>query len=399
MFRSLLTAWIVFVPCWATAVAQQGHDMPPTPRWPFSWIQLEDVPVEPVIEAAAVTAGDRIIITGGFDQSLQSTPAIQVRHPQRGWQPISATMQQPRARHSAVVLADGRVLVLGGMTGQVRQGLQRLDDAEIFDPRVASRGKLIPEAPGPLGINTAHLMDPRRACAVSGAAAHVLDVQQGAWIQSIDLQRNRNGHASIRLDPRRVLVVGGDPVGSDDGLVEIVHVGTHGRSIAWEARLDSPVKDAAATLLPDGRILLVGGVDPATDRPTGTCWLLDPADRSIHPGPPLPDPLLKSASPMVLVRNDRIIATDPDITSEAPAYIIRMQPRHSSAPWRVHSIGPLPGDGRHRTMLVLDDGRLWTWGGYRFVDPQEAASLQQRPGPRLDPRAHSVQVDTAEAFD
>ncbi len=100
--------------------------------------QGHDVPFRRYMAAATALAGGRIIVTGGYDQ-----PWSQGAHPRalnstwildgNSGQWIAAKpMNIPRARHSAVTLADGRVAVIGGV------GMNPTASVEVYDPRTDS---------------------------------------------------------------------------------------------------------------------------------------------------------------------------------------------------------------------------------------------------------------------
>lgn len=74
----------------------------------------------------------RVLIAGGlhyFDQAYPETlGSAEIYDPATGKWTVTAAMLEPRARHVATLLADGRVLVTGGKSGVVNT------TAEIYDP-------------------------------------------------------------------------------------------------------------------------------------------------------------------------------------------------------------------------------------------------------------------------
>ncbi|MBL0311146.1 MAG: hypothetical protein IPP78_00245 [Holophagaceae bacterium] len=87
--------------------------------------------------ATAMTDG-RVLITGGVtgrDMRSDLTASMEIWDPvSRVFQPLSTSLGQPRARHSAVLLPSGKVLVAGGYTSDANTIIKGLTEAWLFDP-------------------------------------------------------------------------------------------------------------------------------------------------------------------------------------------------------------------------------------------------------------------------
>lgn len=141
--------------------------------------------------------------------------------------------------HTATLLADGRVLVAGG-------------------------GK--------------HVLDPitRMWSITNPIGARTYDPLAGTWQATGPMNRWRMQHQAIRLLDGRVLVVGGDEYGKPldyQGTAEIFDPA----SATWKqtGSLIVPRGGFTASLLPDGRVLVAGGVDRGDDT-LGSAEIYDP---------------------------------------------------------------------------------------------------------------------------
>jgi N-acetylneuraminic acid mutarotase len=117
-----------------------------------------------------------VLITGGYhvDPNQQSgfvapSANVQIYDPGRNAWSSAASMSHPRARHSSVLLPDGRVAVLGGFyTGAI-------DSVEIYDPsqNTWAKGQKLPE---PTCDHSACFAQGRIIITGGPAGAHTLEL-------------------------------------------------------------------------------------------------------------------------------------------------------------------------------------------------------------------------------
>lgn len=323
---------------------RSGAAGPPT--LPLQSNALEAMPMG-VFDSAAEMAGEWLVVTGGFTRELEATPAIQVRHDVRGWRPIGTQLATPRARHTQTTLLDGRVLVVGGVTGRLsgdsQQALEALASAEVFHPLIA--GSEMIELAEPLVGHTAHLLPDGRVAVVGGGWVRLFDPAEAAFTEAIRLARPRRHHAAVlwdrpdplpsqaeresqggegdepayalveqelsidlvptargasigaTMEPQRVETRAPAPPpaprahrlvllivgGEGDATIEEVDFAQR-RSRPWPESLPSPLTEPAAAACADGRVLVIGGVDGAGRESTGRSWWLS-AEGGVKPGP------------------------------------------------------------------------------------------------------------------
>jgi hypothetical protein len=217
--------------------------------------------------------------------------------PARGMDPTPASgsssptgsLAQARTDHTATLLPDGRVLVIGGHGD--RSG-SFLASAEIWDP--------VTEAFGPTGSmadsrihHTATLLPDGRVLAVAGVvvsivpntSAELWDPATGVWTPTGSLDQWRVFHTATPLDDGRVLVIGG-------GSFTIDGFETFGSAELWDpasgsfshaGSLAEPRLDHAATRLTDGRVLVIAGSMMSASGPHSSAEMWDPRTRAFAP--------------------------------------------------------------------------------------------------------------------
>ncbi len=100
-----------------------------------TWTPVAPMSVPRSGAAGVVLKDGRVLVTGGMWKTPEGTLVVhasaEVFNPATGrWSPV-APMKQARSSHSATVLKDGRVLVVGGLEGEWALPMQ---SAEVFDP-------------------------------------------------------------------------------------------------------------------------------------------------------------------------------------------------------------------------------------------------------------------------
>lgn len=238
----------------------------------------------------------RVLMAGG-DTQTAPTAEVEIFDTRSMKSTPAAPMQEARAGALAVVLPDGRVMVIGG------SGARNLRSVELYDPASgewAATGSLAEERRG--GIAATVLRDGRvlvtgggtPALGIALSLAEAWDPATGVWQRVSPMLIGRTGHAATLFPDGRVLVVGGaaaayseiyDPVQDRWSLgptqpprhkdtadvfapVADARLVTAGISV-WNARLqfEGPNKpglrvwrtENAPAPLPDGRLLIAGG--------------------------------------------------------------------------------------------------------------------------------------------
>lgn len=287
--------------------------------------------------AAVVKMADgRVLVAGGYAAGLATsdtaTPTAEIYDPSTGTFTPTGSMSTPRGVTKGVLLANGKVLVVGGQThtgGPWNSG-------EIYDPasgtfspaaNTMNGGRVWPLAlrlsGGQVlvgfgccsGVTTADLFDqgtnaftptgnptadsvPGTMTALAdgrvlvtggwgGTAAQVYDPAAQAFQATGSMHCRRYAPVAVRLADNRVLVAGG--VRADDvtppcdtASAEIWNPAT-GTWTFTAGLMSSKRVGAWATLLPGGKVLVAGGTPAWGGAPVASADIYDPATDSFAP--------------------------------------------------------------------------------------------------------------------
>jgi Galactose oxidase, central domain/Kelch motif len=197
---------------------------------------------------------------------------------------MTGSMHDGRAAPSVTLLANGLVLVAGGWNAGA------LASAELYDLKAATWTTTGSMARGRSGHSATLLADGRVLVAggdnatggrETHSSAELYDVLTGAWTPTGQMVDERMGHTATLLRDGRVLVVGGESVagGHPSGTAELYDPGT-GTWTATGAMIDSRSYGHTATLLPNGDVLAIGGAGIIAQGSQASAELYHPATGS-----------------------------------------------------------------------------------------------------------------------
>ncbi|WP_433931906.1 Kelch repeat-containing protein [Sorangium cellulosum] len=261
------------------------------------------LPAAPMSEArsahtATLLADGRVLVTGGARGGAEWVSSAELYDPATdAWTP-AATMISARSSHTATLLADGRVLAAGGAPPGGAPGAT----AELYDP-VSDTWSPTPAASVVRREHAATRLQDGRVLLVGGrvigagtlSSVEIYDPTTGAWTPGPDMLRARLMPTATLLEDGDVLVTGYDPDAEAETYDPVANAwtlasnkmslrrGPHTATRLCDGRVlvsgnqppdlyDPSTRtfskaprgqvsrsDATATLLPDGRVLFVGG--------------------------------------------------------------------------------------------------------------------------------------------
>jgi N-acetylneuraminic acid mutarotase len=288
------------------STASSARSSSPTPTTSVlsltGWTSVAAMTVPRVSPVTAVLHDGRVLVSGGSSSAGPEpvTASVEIYDPRRNAWATVAGMTTPRYDATATVLRDGRVLVVGGFDG----GYEATSSAEIYDPTSNSwtrTGRLATAR----GSHGAALLPDGRVLVAGGHSGHGKQLAPlataeywspatGTWWPAPTMSHDYEATRAVSLPDGRVLACGPDPAvseildprgdrWSDIGPVPVgqcdsLAVLTDGRVLAVGGGRGTAVWSPAAgwsgagvllaghqypatTRLPDGRVLLAGGLE------------------------------------------------------------------------------------------------------------------------------------------
>jgi hypothetical protein len=237
---------------------------------------------------ATLLADGRVLIAGGLSGAPPTTSSIilasfetaetsssvlataEIYDPATGTFRTTGSMSTFRDHHTATLLADGRVLVAGGGG----EAYASSTSADVYDP---ATGRFTRTGSMRTGrwLHTATLLDDGEVLILGGRSpndsvyrsAELYDPRQGTFRSAGNMREGRQQHTATLLEDGRVLIAGGYwSDGHDWRVLASAEMYDPGRgSFAAVGSIGTPRQEHMATRLPDGRVLIVGGIDIGHD--------------------------------------------------------------------------------------------------------------------------------------
>jgi diguanylate cyclase (GGDEF)-like protein len=325
--------------------------------------------MSPAVYGATATLlpDGRVLFAGGDapaqgGQSVTPSAVAELYDAGTGSFTLAGSMTTPRDGAVAVRLADGRVLVLGGTSGNEAD----IPEPEIYDPRTGSftgDGALA----SPRWSPTATLLPDGLVLVAGGngyqgvlSSAELFDPQRGTTVAVVQMTAPRWGQTATLLMDGSVLLTGGQPTTEASPLSSAELFDPRTRSFTPVSPMSIPRVAHTATLLPDGRVLMAGGAGPG-DLPS-TVEVFDPATRSFHAAGSLLVPRFHHAA--VLLRDGRVLIVGGigvgGTGRSTPTSAEVFDPRSGTSALTGRLAVGRPQDP---TLTVLADGRVLVAGG------------------------------------
>jgi hypothetical protein len=174
------------------------------------------------LHTATLLADGRVLVVGGDDGTEGGLASAELYDPTTGTFRLTGSMETPRQNHTATLLSDGRVLVVGGdafHTYGLPLGHKLLDSAELYDPKTGAF-RSTGSTSGAENC-TATLLSNGRVLFAGGddgsaslSSAQLYDPTTGTFNSIGSMTTGREGHTATLLSDGRVLLAGGQSGGN-----------------------------------------------------------------------------------------------------------------------------------------------------------------------------------------
>lgn len=228
----------------------------------------------------------RILITGGWEggatwTGTNASYTAEIFDPTTNSSALVSNMHAPRAWHTATLLNDGRVLIVGGFSHN-----GSLASSEIFDPITNSFEVVKKSMHDGRSAHTATVLDNGRVLLVGGfsnyskalSTAEIFDPTHNDFtLISEQLNIGRGAHSAIKLKNGRVVITGGSsevyapssPLPSSDVFISTGEVFDPSENSFAEipTKMFLPRSNHSMIEIKDGMVLIIGGLswDAATN--------------------------------------------------------------------------------------------------------------------------------------
>jgi hypothetical protein len=327
------------------------------------------------LHSATVVGNDRVLFVGGLDtygnRNSQQTAlsSVTLWRPKTGSWETSPGLLGPRFAHEAIALPDGDVLVIGGTA--------TADRDEPFGPFLATvelLGEKTTTARASMRLarvgHTATLLSDGRVMVVGGigddraalVSVEIYDLKANSWTPGPSLATGRANHTATLLSDGRVLVTGGTD--SDGNAVPHAEIWSRD-SAAWSdaGELLAPRSKHVATLLKNGSVLLSGGYAHA-ERAARTLELWHPDSNAWTVASEVPTDLRDHHA--ALMRDGSVLLFGSDLYQRNAVVLVWLPDEPEQQHLDV-AVGA--------SVTELEDGRVLLAGGSRRQSSSASASL------------------------
>ena len=192
-----------------------------------SWIPTGSLNITRSDHTATLLANGKVLVVGGYNyEGGGDLNSAELYDPSTGTWSVTGNLNTPRSGQTATLLPNGKVLVVGGYN---YEGGGDLDSAELYDPSTGTWSVTGSLSTGRRG-HTATLLPNGKVLVVGGSnynnyppagslnSSELYDPATGTWAVANGLNVARSSHTATLLSNGKVLIAGGFTGFSTSGL-------------------------------------------------------------------------------------------------------------------------------------------------------------------------------------
>jgi hypothetical protein len=369
-----------------------------------TWSNTDSLKTARDVHTATLLPNGKVLVVGGYNStmetSLKSAEIYDPSGPPGGkWTEIDS-LNNARDGQTATLLRDGKVLVAGGYDSTTDTNLKSV---ELYNPSAPPGGQwteIDSLKTGRVGHTATLLLDGTVLVAGGGGdsgyltSVEIYEPASGKWTEIAPLKTARASHKAILLPTfyGRVIVVGGS---NDSGALKSLEM-YYPESGDWSDTPESGPSTArdyhTATILNNGQVLVAGGLD----WDSGGALLLKSAELSDRQGDfwhPTGDLNTTRANhTATLLPNGQILAAGGFGDSEAQPISISSELFHSGrGTWQL--TGNLNAARANHTATLLRNGQVLVAGGWDGSKSMDSAELYLASGANGVPMLNLLLLD------
>lgn len=227
------------------------------------WIDLPDMFMKRVMHCSTLLNDGKVLITGGSTNNMDSLSSVEMFDPFKlSWLQMSS-MKVPRSSHQATLLNNGQVLVTGGLSGYTERTSTILASVELYDPE-SNIWKQVADMNTPRSGHTAVLLDDGRVMVLGNLqvdySTEIYDPLIDKWTFTDNTHNINTDYRAVKLEDNSILAMG--------GILDVFDRSVYAERYDpiknnWTvlAPLNTGRDNHCATLLADGKVIVTGGSD------------------------------------------------------------------------------------------------------------------------------------------